>query len=114
MVLIAALKGADAVLQRYDELKNLPDPKKRPEEYVLNMIGYRVFMQSDKAAEAVKVFARNVQEFPASSNAYDSLAEAYAAVGKKELAIENYEKSLQLDPKNEHAKEELKKLKGEK
>jgi tetratricopeptide (TPR) repeat protein len=45
---------------------------------------------------------------------YDSLAEAYAAVGKKELAIENYEKSLAMDPKNEHAKEELKKLKGEK
>ncbi|HWT88124.1 MAG TPA: serine hydrolase [Candidatus Angelobacter sp.] len=114
MVLIAALKGADAVLQRYDELKNLPDPKKRPEEYVLNMIGYRIFMQSGKAAEAVKVFARNAQEFPGSSNVYDSLAEAYAAVGKKELAIENYEKSLKLDPKNEHAQEELKKLKGEK
>src|SRR5205807_10479250 len=90
MVLIAALKGADAVLQRYDELKNSPDAKKRPEEYVLNMIGYRVFMQSDKAAEAVKVFARNAQEFPESSNVYDSLAEAYAVVGKKELAIKNY------------------------
>jgi len=114
LVLIAVLKGADAVLRRYDELKNSPEPKKRPEEYVLNMIGYRVFMQSDKAAEAVKVFARNVQEYPESSNVYDSLAEAYAAVGKKELAIENYEKSLAMDPKNEHAKEELKKLKGEK
>ena len=112
LVLVAALKGADAVLRRYDELKNSPDPKKRPEEYVLNMIGYRVFMQSGKAAEAVKLFARNVEEFPASSNVYDSLAEAYAAVGKKELAIENYEKSLAMDPKNEHAKEELKKLKG--
>ena len=112
LVLVAALKGADAVLRRYDELKNSPDPKKRPEEYVLNMIGYRVFMQSGKAAEAVKLFARNVEEFPASSNVYDSLAEAYAAVGKKELAIENYEKSLAMDPKNGHAKEELKKLKG--
>src|SRR5689334_25285379 len=55
LVLVAALKGADAVLRRYDELKNSPEPKKRPEEYVLNMIGYRVFMQSDKATEAVKV-----------------------------------------------------------
>ena len=71
-------------------------------------------MQSDKATEAVKVFARNAQEFPESSNVYDSLAEAYVASGKKELAIENYEKSLKLDPKNEHAQEELKKLKGEK
>jgi cytochrome c-type biogenesis protein CcmH/NrfG len=41
------------------------------------------------------------------------LGEAYAAAGKKDLAIENYEKSLRLDPKNENAKERLKKLKGE-
>ena len=44
---------------------------------------------------------------------YDSLGEAYAAAGKKELAIENYEKSLHLDPKNDNAKERLKKLRGE-
>src|SRR3989440_1675687 len=114
MVLIAALKGADAVLQRYDELKNSPDAKKRPEEYVLNMIGYRVFMQSDKAAEAVKGFARNAEEGAGSVEVYDSPAEDQPAGGEKKLAIENYEKSLKLDPKNEHAQEELKKLKGEK
>jgi len=31
--------------------------------------------------------------------------------GQKELAIQNYEKSLQLDPKNQNAAEMLKKLK---
>jgi predicted TPR repeat methyltransferase len=31
--------------------------------------------------------------------------------GEKELAIQNYEKSLQLDPKNMNAVEMLKKLK---
>jgi len=56
------------------------------------------------------VFQRNVQEFPRSSNVYDSLGEAYAKVGEKDLAIENYEKSLQLDPKNQNAVERLKKL----
>jgi CubicO group peptidase (beta-lactamase class C family) len=113
LVLIALLKGADAVLQKYDELKNSGDAKKRPEEHVLNMIGYRVFLQADKSDDAIKVFQRNVQEYPESSNVYDSLGEAYAAAGKKELAIENYEKSLKLDPKNENAKERLKKLRGE-
>lgn len=77
------------------------------------MIGYWVFLQADKTDEAIKVFQKNVQEYPESSNVYDSLAEAYAAAGKKELAIENYEKSLKLDAKNENAKERLKKLKGE-
>jgi CubicO group peptidase (beta-lactamase class C family) len=114
LILIAALKGADAVLTRYDELKNAGDTKKRPEEYVLNMIGYRIFMQANNPEEAVKVFAKNAQEYPDSSNVYDSLGEAYAAAGKKELAIENYEKSLKLDPKNKNAEERLKKLKEQK
>jgi len=113
MVLLAELKGADAVLQKYDELKNSGDPKKRPEEQVLNMVGYRVFMQADKTDDAIKVFQKNAQEYPDSSNVYDSLAEAYAAAGKKELAIENYGKALKLDPKNENARERLKKLTGE-
>ncbi len=77
------------------------------------MIGYRVFMQAGKTDDAIKVFEKNVQEYPESSNVYDSLAEAYAAAGKKDLAIQNYEKSLQLNAKNENAKEQLKKLKGE-
>ena len=112
LVLLAELKGADAVLNEFDRLKDSGESK-RPEEHVLNMIGYRVFMQADKPDDAIKVFAKNAQEFPASSNVYDSLAEAYAAVGKKDLAIENYEKALKLDPNNENAKDWLKKLKGE-
>jgi cytochrome c-type biogenesis protein CcmH/NrfG len=44
---------------------------------------------------------------------YDSLGEAYAAAGKKELAIENYEKSVKLDPKNQNGIDHLKKLKDE-
>jgi CubicO group peptidase (beta-lactamase class C family) len=113
LVLLAELKGADAVLNEFDRLKNSAAGK-RPEEHVLNMIGYRVFMQTEKPNEAIKVFAKNAQEFPESSNVYDSLAEAYAAAGKKDLAIENYEKSLQLDPNNENAKDWLNKLKGHK
>ena len=113
LILMATLRGADAVLRKYDELKNSGDAKKRPEEWVLNMIGYRVFMQSNKADEATKVFARNVEAYPESSNVYDSLGEAYAAAGKKDLAIANYEKTLKLDPKNSNAVEWLKKLKAQ-
>jgi len=34
-------------------------------------------------------------------NVYDSLGEAYAAAGETHLAIDNYEKSVALNPKNE-------------
>ena len=38
------------------------------------------------------------------------MGEAYAKIGEKDLAIASYEKSLQLDPKNQNAVERLKKL----
>ncbi len=64
-----------------------------------------------EAQDANTVFKRNVQEYPESSNVYDSLGESYMKAGQKELAIANYEKSLQLDPKNQNALEMPKKIK---
>jgi len=60
--------------------------------------------------EATELFKLNVQVFPTSSNAYDSLGEAYMKSGQKQLAIDNYKKSLDLDPDNDNAKEKLKLL----
>jgi Tfp pilus assembly protein PilF len=79
---------------------------------VLNQLGHD-FLRSAKTNDAIKMFEKNVQEHPDSSNAYDSLADAYAAVGNKELAIENYNKSLKINPKNQHATDELRKMTGE-
>jgi cytochrome c-type biogenesis protein CcmH/NrfG len=71
-------------------------------------------MQAGKDRDAVAVMERNVQEYPQSANTYDSRGEAYAQVGKKDLAIQNYEKSLQLNPDNKNAVDRLKKLKENK
>jgi cytochrome c-type biogenesis protein CcmH/NrfG len=60
--------------------------------------------------DAISVFQRNVQEYPQSANVYDSLGEAFMSAGKKELAIANYEKSLQLNAKNQNAVNMLQKL----
>lgn len=49
----------------------------------------------------------------AAPNAYDSLGEAYMNAGDKERAIENYEKSLKLNPNNASGMANLKKLRGE-
>ena len=61
---------------------------------------------------AIEVLRVNVTLFPASWNAYDSLGEAYAAAGHKDLAIQNYEKSVQLNPKNQDGKAALAKLRA--
>ena len=109
LFLLGKLKGTASALQLYDEMKKTPG---KVEEGTLNNLGYRLLF-SGKESDAVAVFQKNVQEYPQSWNVYDSLAEAYAKVGKKDLAIENYEKSLQLNPKNDNGAEQLKKLKGE-
>jgi CubicO group peptidase (beta-lactamase class C family) len=112
LAFLARLKGLDATLAKYDELKKSDDPKNRPEEPILNALGYE-YLRAGKTDYAIRIFQKNVQEYPESSNVYDSLGEAYAAAGKKELAIENYEKSVKLDPKNQNGIERLNKLKGE-
>jgi CubicO group peptidase (beta-lactamase class C family) len=110
LVLIAKSKGAQAALQRYAELKKSPSADFKVEERTLNGLGYALLF-SGQGQDAITVFRSNVQEYPESSNVYDSLGEAYMKAGQKELAVQNYEKSLQLDPKNKNAGEMLKKLK---
>ena len=64
----------------------------------------------NRIKDAVLVLESNTQLFPKSANAYDSLGEAYMKNSNKERAMENYQKSLELDPRNENAKEMLKRL----
>jgi len=66
-------------------------------ESSLNAMGYRLF-NAGKTADAVAVFERAVRDYPASPNAYDSLADAYLVAGKKSEALECSEKALQLLP----------------
>jgi tetratricopeptide (TPR) repeat protein len=111
-MLTAKLGGTDAALQRYDALKSSVDAESRPPEFLLNALGYES-LRNGKTDDAIRLFQKNVAEFPESSNVYDSLGEAFAAAGKKDLAIENYEKSIKLDPKNQNGIDRLKKLKDQ-
>ncbi|WP_299439365.1 serine hydrolase [uncultured Aquimarina sp.] len=79
-------------------------------EAEMNQVGYAL-LKMDRIKDAIEAFKLNVVEFPKSSNAYDSLAEAYLKNGNKKQALLNYEKSLELDPKNENAKNIIMKLK---
>jgi CubicO group peptidase (beta-lactamase class C family) len=107
LFLIARANGTPAALKNYTQWKSAGQAG--IDEQTLNTLGY-MMIQSGQTQDAISIFQRNAQEYPNSSNAYDSLGEAYADAGQKDLAITNYEKSLQLDPKNENAAERLKKL----
>ncbi len=81
-------------------------------ENSINSLGYRL-IEMNRLNQAIEIFKLNVESYPQSANAYDSLAEAYTKNGNKELAIKNYKKVLELNPKMSSAVEALKSL-GEK
>ena len=99
-------EGVGAAVARYRELRESHTEEFDLTEPELNRLGYELLGQK-RAADAIEVFKLNVEAFPESSNTYDSLAEAYAEAGETELAIKNYAKSLDLEPANRHAVEQL-------
>ena len=85
-----------------------------PPESVVNQAGYMMLYQINDVDKAIELFKLNVSNFSGSYNVYDSLGEAYLVKGEKALAIENYEKSLELNPANQNAMKRLKELKNSK
>ncbi len=87
------------------------DPKNPAvEEGRINSLGY-AFLAEKKPEAAVALFEFNVERFPDSWNAHDSLGEGYAALGKTDLAIKSYERSLELNPSSAAGRAMLEKLK---
>ena len=78
-------------------------------ESQMNRIGYEL-LGLKRVKEAIEAFKLNVADFPKSSNVYDSLGEAYAIAGERELAITNYKKLVELDPGNKNGAQKVKQL----
>jgi CubicO group peptidase (beta-lactamase class C family) len=104
-----AEKGIEAGLAQYRDLKSRQAKVYDFGEPELNSLGYQL-LQERKLKEAVEIFKLNVEVYPQGFNTYDSLGEAYMVSGNNELAIQNYKKSLELNPKNTGATEMLKRL----
>ncbi len=102
-------KGADAAVKQYRELQATQPTAYDFGENELIGLGYGL-IHMKKYADAIVIFKLSVEAFPHSYNTYDSLAEAYMDNGEKELAISNYQKSVQVNPNNRNGVEKLKLL----
>jgi CubicO group peptidase (beta-lactamase class C family) len=96
-------------LEAYRQIKKESPDNAAVSQGRLNGLGYG-FLRAKKLPEALAYFKLNVEFYPGSWDVYDSLAEGYMANGEKELAIANYKKSLEMNPKNSNGIEMLKKL----
>jgi tetratricopeptide (TPR) repeat protein len=102
-------RGIDAAVAQYRHLRGQGFPGLRERESDTNSLGYALLRKGDKES-AIRVFQLNVETHPGSANVYDSLGEAYAADGRKDLAIESYEKALAVSPHKKSAQVALQKL----
>ncbi len=87
-----AAEGITSAEEAYRAIRR-EAPDSLSEEDV-NNLGYAL-LQAGKAAEALTVFQWNIEAFPLSANAYDSLAEAYLRRGDIENAVKYYTKTLE-------------------
>lgn len=102
-------KGIEAGIAQYRDLKATQAATYDFAEPELNQLGYQL-LRSGKPKEAIEIFKLNVEAYPKASNTYDSLAEAYTFINERALAIQNYKKSLELNPNNTNAAEAIKRL----
>ena len=106
-----AVKDVAAAIKQYRDLKTARSSEYDFREQELNELGYQL-LHMKKVSEAIEIFRLNVEAYPQAANTYDSLGEAYLANGDKELAIANYKRALELNPKNTGASRVLASLTG--
>ncbi|MBT8254654.1 MAG: serine hydrolase [Flavobacteriaceae bacterium] len=102
-------EGIDTGIKSYWKMKEEQSDKYNFAETQLNNLGYD-YMMSDELDKALAVFQLNVEAYPESFNAYDSLGEAFMKKGMNEKAIMNYKKSVEMNPGNDNGISMLKKL----
>lgn len=79
------------------------------DENRINALGY-FFVRKQEFDNAIKAFELNKALYSKSANVYDSLAEAYLAIGDKERARVNSTQALAINPEFKEAKRRLEKL----
>ncbi len=79
------------------------------DEDEMNLTGYQ-FLKDGQIEAAKAVFALNTQSFPYSFNVYDSYGEALLESGDTAKAALNFKKSLEINPGNDNAIQQMEKL----
>jgi tetratricopeptide (TPR) repeat protein len=92
-------------------LKFQKDPRHKYASAELNLdrLGHDLIGER-KLDEAILVLKLNIETYPNSFKTWDSLGDAYMIRGNRNQAIQDFNKSLELNPKNADARIQLAKL----
>jgi dienelactone hydrolase len=101
--------GVERARQMYDEAKSRDKTVVLFPEAETNLLGYAL-LRDGKAKDAVVVFQLNVEGYPSSANACDSLSDGYLAMGNKEEALKYAQKTIDMLDQDPSATPQLKQL----
>lgn len=101
----AAYRDVGAIIAKLRQVH----PELHLSEAYVNQWAYRL-LGTNNPKHALGLFQYNVERWPKSWNAFDSLAEAFERQGDTPRAIANYRRSLELNAGNHQAVERLKRL----
>lgn len=102
-------EGIELAIETYKQAKEEEAESFDFSERELNNLGY-ILLRNGKVDEAIEIFKLNISAYSNSANVYDSMGEAFMEKGENGKAIENYKKSLEINPDNKNAVAMLKKL----
>jgi cyclase len=105
-------KGLDAAVELYYDLKRNHADEYSLEESDVVYVAHKLD-QHDRTAEAMRFFEVCATEFPTGEYAYychHKIGDAYKAQGRRDLALEHYRKSVELNPEDQEAATMVKEL----
>ncbi|MCE9593017.1 MAG: serine hydrolase [Planctomycetes bacterium] len=91
-----ASEGVGPAVAQYGKFKAERRADFRFEESELNVLGYQL-LWSGRVDDAAAILRLNTEEYPGSSNVYDSYGDALLARGDQTEALENFKRALALD-----------------
>jgi tetratricopeptide (TPR) repeat protein len=90
----------EAAIRHYREFKADPMNAYANRVLALRLVGRRLMNVHKRFPDAIEIFKFNLAEHPQSDEALFLLGDGYERSGDVKQAIENYEKSLALNPTN--------------
>jgi predicted Zn-dependent protease len=102
-------RGFTHAIEVYQELKAKDANFEVGDANFFNSWGYEL-LRGGKPEEGREILRLGTVVFPSEGNLFDSLAEACEKTGDNAAAVQNYQRALQLDPKNTNAKSRLQAL----
>ena len=71
-----------------------------PPQTIVNDVGYE-YLRAGKSDAAIAFFRFNTEQYPQSTNAWDSLGEALQKAGKRDEALVSYRRALKIAQTNQ-------------